>query len=202
MGAAGGPLGDVRIVGGSLRGRRLRVPDRGVRPTSDRTRESIFDILGPGAVVGASVLDLFAGTGALGIEALSRGAKSADFLEGSRVVARRIEENLESLGLADRARVREADLSRAILPPELTGPWRLVFLDPPYDGDAGPRWVESLVGSGGLGENCVLVYERRKGTSAPLPSGLMLATDRTYGETSVAFYRSAGARPSVRRGGP
>ena len=76
-------VGTVRIVGGSLRGRRLRVPDRGVRPTSERTREAIFDILGAERLEGASVLELFAGTGALGIEALSRGARSVDFVEGN-----------------------------------------------------------------------------------------------------------------------
>ncbi|HKW51912.1 MAG TPA: RsmD family RNA methyltransferase, partial [Candidatus Eisenbacteria bacterium] len=81
-GASG--VGLVRIVGGSLRGRRLRVPDRGVRPTSEKTREAIFDILGPRLVQGARVLDLFAGTGAMGIEALSRGADRADFVEGGK----------------------------------------------------------------------------------------------------------------------
>ena len=77
-------MGFVRIVGGTLRGRRLQVLDRGVRPTSERTREAIFDILGPGSVEGVRVLDLYAGTGALGTEALSRGASSTDFVERDR----------------------------------------------------------------------------------------------------------------------
>jgi 16S rRNA (guanine966-N2)-methyltransferase len=162
-----------------------------VRPTSDRTREAIFDILGPAAVDGARVLDLFAGTGALGIEALSRGAKRAEFVDGSRECVRGIQEALESLGLGDRSRARQVDLSRAALPADLAGPWRLVFLDPPYEGDAGERWVEALAARGSLEPSGILIYERRKGTAAPVPEGLMLATDRTFGDTSVAFYRSA-----------
>jgi len=168
------------------------VPDRGVRPTSDRTREAIFDILGPGAIADARVLDLYAGTGALGIEALSRGAGGAVFLDGSEDCVRGIAEALESLGLAERGRARRADLSRASLPADLSGPWGLVFLDPPYEGDAGRRWVEALAVPSAMGARGILVYERRKGTAAPLPEGLTLATDRNYGDTAVAFYRSAG----------
>jgi 16S rRNA (guanine966-N2)-methyltransferase len=185
-------VGSVRIVGGALRGRRIRVPERGVRPTSDRTREAIFDILGPDLVPGARVLDLYAGTGALGIEALSRGAARADFLDGAATVARSLERNLEVLGLEDRAHVWTADLERARLPAGPTGPWDLVFLDPPYDGDAGPRWIAWMAGAEVLDERGVLVYERRKGAAVPAPPPWTLATDRTYGETSVAFYRPAG----------
>jgi len=115
-----------------------------VRPTSEKTREAIFDILGPGPVRGARVLDLFAGTGAMGIEALSRGAERADFVDGSRGAARALAENLRALGLEGRARVHRADLVRPALPAGLQGPWGLVFLDPPYDGEAGPLWVEAL----------------------------------------------------------
>jgi 16S rRNA (guanine966-N2)-methyltransferase len=170
------------------------VPDRGVRPTSDRTREAIFDILGPAAVAGVRVLDLYAGTGALGVEALSRGAEGAVFLDASPDCVRGIAGALEALGLRDRARARQADLSRASLPSDLPGPWGLVFLDPPYEGDAGPRWVAALAEAEAMGERGFLVYERRKGTAAPLPEGLTLATDRSYGDTAVAFYRPAGQK--------
>ena len=132
-------MGLIRVVGGELRGRRLRVPDRGVRPTSERAREAVFDILGPARVQGSRVLDLYAGSGALGIEALSRGATFADFAEGNRAVARSLEENLGTLKLAARSRVHVTDLDRAVLP--AAGPWDIVFLDPPYDGDAGARWL-------------------------------------------------------------
>jgi 16S rRNA (guanine966-N2)-methyltransferase len=186
-------VGFVRIVGGSLRGRRLSVPERGVRPTSERAREAIFDILGLRLVPGARVLDLYAGTGALGIEALSRGAASADFVERDPQIAGRLERNLRSLGFDDAAaRVHVADLVRGELPSHLHGPWRLIFLDPPYDGDEGSTWVETLAHSSRLEPEGILVYERRKGAEAPRPAGLTLATERTYGEATVAFYRAGG----------
>ena len=187
-------MGLVRIVGGSLRGRRLRVPDRGVRPTSEKAREAIFDILGPGPVQGARVLDLFAGTGAMGIEALSRGAERADFVDGSKSAARALSENLSALGLDTQARVHQADLIRPALPTGLRGPWGLIFLDPPYDEEAGPLWVEALARASSIEPDGYLVYERRKGAAAPQPAGLTLADERTYGDTTVAFYR-AGVPP-------
>lgn len=195
-------MGFVRIVGGALRGRRLSVPERGVRPTSERAREAIFDILGPRLVSGARVLDLYAGTGALGIEALSRGAGSADFVEKSPEIARRLTGNLRELGFGAEARVHEADLDRTELPRHLSGTWRLVFLDPPYDGDAGPRWVEALARSSRLDPDGIVIYERRKGMSAPLPSAFTLATERTYGDTTVAFYRAGGPPGAPGEGEP
>ncbi|MGE5176815.1 MAG: 16S rRNA (guanine(966)-N(2))-methyltransferase RsmD [Hyphomicrobiales bacterium] len=188
-------MGLIRIVGGALRGRRLRVPDRGVRPTSERTREAIFDVLGPGTVDGARVLDLYAGTGALGIEALSRGAARADFVEGSRVVAARLAENLETLGLEARSRVHVADLGRGALPPGAAGPWDLVFLDPPYAGDAGARWLRALAAAAWPPGGGVVVHERGQGKPYDTPAGLALLTERDYGDTTVAIYRAAGAAP-------
>ncbi|TMQ60465.1 MAG: 16S rRNA (guanine(966)-N(2))-methyltransferase RsmD [Candidatus Eisenbacteria bacterium] len=183
-------MGFVRIVGGDLRGRRIRVPDRGVRPTAARTREAVFDVLGPRAVQRARVLDLYAGTGALGIEALSRGAAEATFLERNRAVARALRENLARLGLSDRASVQEADLSRVELPPGVLGPFDLVFLDPPYEGGAGPRWLERLADLPWPEEGGLVVYERQKGTEAREPPAFQLATERTYSDTTVAFYRA------------
>jgi len=194
-------VGLVRIVGGSLRGRRLRVPDRGVRPTSEKTREAIFDILGPRLVQGARVLDLFAGTGAMGIEALSRGAERADFVDGRKSVARTLSANLRVVGLESRARVHVADLNHPALPPELEGTWGLIFLDPPYDGDAGSLWVEALARASSIEPSGCLVYERRKGTAAPEPAALALATERTYGDTTVAFYRAGVPPGEAPRGG-
>ena len=183
-------MGSIRIVGGALRGRRIDVPGRGVRPTSDRTREAVFDVLGPAAVSGARVLDLYAGTGALGIEALSRGAREVHFLEGSRHVARALRENLARLKLEERGSVHEADLSRIDLPPGLSGAFELVFLDPPYAGDAGSRWVERLGRLPWPEAGGIVVYERRKGTEAKAPAGFTIATERTYSETTVTFYRA------------
>ena len=129
----------MRVVGGSARGRRLQAPKgRTVRPTSDRTREAIFNVLeSRGGVEGARVLDLFAGTGALGIEALSRGAASATFVERDRAAASVIRDNLASLGLDGRVAVADAT---AFVRRE-QGHYDIAFADPPYDFDA---WADLL----------------------------------------------------------
>jgi len=183
-------MGSIRIGAGSLRGRKIEVPERGVRPTSDRTRQAIFNVLGPGAVTGARVLDLYAGTGALGIEALSRGALEARFVEGSRPVARALRENLARLGLQDRAAVLESDLARGVWPPGAEGAFDLVFLDPPYAGDAGTRWLTLLGARPWPERGGLVVYERKKGDAAPEPPGLTISVERTYSETTVTFYRA------------
>jgi len=192
-------VGLVRIVGGALRGRRIQVPDSGVRPTSDRTREAVFNVLGPRVLARARVLDLYAGTGALGIEALSRGAERADFVEGSAAVARALRETLGALGLGDRARVHEGDLSKIELPPGLSGPFDLVFLDPPYAGEEGQRWLGRLARLGWPDAGGLIVYERRKGSGIVPPAALALAVERTYADTTVAIYR-AGAPADEGRG--
>jgi 16S rRNA (guanine966-N2)-methyltransferase len=185
-------MGLIRVVGGSLRGRRIAVPERGVRPTSERTREAIFDLLGPDLVLGARVLDLYAGTGALGIEALSRGAAFADFVERDAETGRRLVANLAALGLAGSSRVHRADLDRGGLPPAVKGPWRIVFLDPPYAGGAGARWLEALAamewGPGGG----VVVHERGRESESAAPEALPLWKERKYGDTTVAIYRRTG----------
>jgi 16S rRNA (guanine966-N2)-methyltransferase len=192
-------VGLIRVVGGELKGRRLSVPGRGVRPTSERTREAIFDILGPGLVSGARVLDLYAGTGALGIEALSRGAAFADFVEGRAEVARRLSESLGSLGLAARGRVHCADLDRGVLPAGAAGPWRIVFLDPPYAGGAGERWLDALARLRWGPEGGVVVLERGRAEKTAAPEGLALLTERRYGDTTVAVF-GAGGYPGGARG--
>ena len=183
-------MGYVRIVGGELKGRRLRVPGGGVRPTSDRIREAVFDILAPRRLLGARVLDLYAGTGAFGLEALSRGAVTADFVEGDRAVARALRENIEVLGLAGRARVHEANLARIVIPAGVEGPFDLVFLDPPYEGPDGVRWLGRLAGMAWPEAGGLIVYERRKELVVEVPAGLTLATERTYSGTKVAFYHA------------
>jgi 16S rRNA (guanine966-N2)-methyltransferase len=131
----------LRVVAGAVGGRRIEVPPgTSVRPTSDRVREATFNALESlGAVEGASVLDLFAGSGALGIEALSRGATRATFVESRRDVARVAETNLERLGLADRARVVVSEAERFLA--DLTETYDLALLDPPYEFDG---WDELL----------------------------------------------------------
>jgi 16S rRNA (guanine966-N2)-methyltransferase len=160
-----------------------------VRPTAERVREAIFDILGAARVDGARVLELYAGTGALGVEALSRGAAGADFVEGDRAVARALEQNLERLALADRGRVVVADLREAALPAGVAGPWSLVFLDPPYAGDEGARWLMSLASIAWPPGGGLVVLERRKG-ALEAPAGLILRTERRYGDTVVGIYQA------------
>jgi 16S rRNA (guanine966-N2)-methyltransferase len=186
-------------VGGALRGRGIEVPDRGVRPTSARAREAIFDILGAATVDGARVLDLYAGAGALGIEALSRGAALSTFVEKDPAAIRRLEANLCTLGLEARSRVVRADLGSGVVPAGAEGPWDLVFLDPPYETGAGALWLAALgrwPWDPGVG---LVVYERRRGTEAPPPPGLRLLTERRYGDAEVSIYRSDAAAGNAGR---
>jgi 16S rRNA (guanine966-N2)-methyltransferase len=171
----------VRVVAGEFKGRRLHAPrGAGTRPTADRVREALFSMLGD--VSGARVLDLYAGSGALGIEALSRGAESALFVERDRPALAALRRNLEAVGVD--AEVRSQDALRFISRPE--GVFDLVFCDPPYD-DA-PRVAAPL--SEGLpamtGENARIVTESDKRNPLILP--LPLVVERTYGDTRIAIY--------------
>jgi 16S rRNA (guanine966-N2)-methyltransferase len=171
----------VRIVAGEFRGRRLAAP-RGARtrPTADRVREALFSILGD--VSGTRVLDLYAGSGALGIEALSRGAESAVFVERDVRAAAVIERNLASLGLEERV-VRE-DAVRFLARRE--GTFDLVFCDPPYDSASrlGGPLAERLPAL--TSEDARIVTESDKRTPLELP--LPLLTERTYGDTRIAIH--------------
>lgn len=161
----------------------------GLRPTTERVRGAIFSVLGAGAVEGERVLDLFAGTGALGIEALSRGASGADFVEVNGRLAQRLQETLAELALADRCRVHRRTVERAVT--TLEGPYGLVFADPPY----GSVDLEVLMGSlnemslvrrGGL----VVVEHRSTESMADAYGRLVRIHDRRYGDTSVCIYSS------------
>jgi 16S rRNA (guanine966-N2)-methyltransferase len=176
----------VRVVAGQYRGRRVHAP-RGtsVRPTSDRVREALFSILGD-RVVDARVLDLFAGSGALAIEALSRGAASAVLVENDRAALDAIRANLESLSDAD-AEVVRADALRWL--DERRGPFDLVFVDPPYSSArklAGPL-TQKLPAA--LSPEALIVSESDK--RDPMPLAFPLADERTYGHTRIAIHRAA-----------
>jgi 16S rRNA (guanine966-N2)-methyltransferase len=180
------------VIAGRARGRRLTVPPGpDVRPTKDMVREAVFSALGSrDAIVDASVLDLYAGSGALGIEALSRGAARAVFVESDRAAAATVEENLERCGFADRSRVVRGGVEaflRAPAPSE--APFTLVLADPPYgvpdpDVDA---VVQLLVGSQMLALDATLVVERPAGAMLTAPSDLVDAWQRTFGDTLVLF---------------
>jgi 16S rRNA (guanine966-N2)-methyltransferase len=177
----------MRIVAGSLGGRRLQAP-RGTdtRPTSDRVREALFSTLGP--LGGERVLDLFAGSGALGIEALSRGAAHAVFAEKARPALVALRANLETLGLgADVAQVRPGEARTALRKArEAAETYDLVFLDPPYRlaETLGPELTDELDGLLAPGARVVAESDRR----APLALGLELSHERRYGDTLIRIH--------------
>lgn len=173
----------MRVIGGTFRGATIFAPPgRATRPTSDRVREALFDLLGP---PGARVLDLYAGSGALGIEALSRGAAHATFVETGRRARAALRRNLDKLGLASRARVSAVD---AASPSALRGgPFDLVLADPPYGcGDLAelPRRIAPVLVPGG-----VLAVEHAATVAPPgAPETLALWKSRRYGGTVVTLY--------------
>jgi len=171
----------VRVVAGEFKGRRLHAP-RGARtrPTADRVREALFSMLGD--VSGARVLDLYAGSGALGIEALSRGAESAVFVERDRRALAALRRNLDAVGAE--AEVRQQDVARFLGHPE--GTFDLVLCDPPYD-DA-PRVAVALADAlpAMLTEDARIVTESDKRNPLVLPQPLLV--ERTYGDTRIAIH--------------
>jgi 16S rRNA (guanine966-N2)-methyltransferase len=171
----------VRVVAGEFKGRRLHAPrGAGTRPTADRVREALFSILGD--VSGARVLDLYAGSGALGIEALSRGAESAVFVERDRRALAALRRNLNAVG-AD-AEVRSEDALRFILHPE--GVFDLVFCDPPYDEASRVAVALSEALPAMLADDARIVTESDKRNPLTLP--LPLVVERTYGDTRIAIH--------------
>jgi 16S rRNA (guanine966-N2)-methyltransferase len=178
----------MRVVAGSARGRRLAPVPAGTRPVMDRAREGLFSSLGP-SVEGAAVLDLYAGTGALGIEALSRGAASATFVESSGPSVRTIRDNLDRTGLSGRAEVRRGDVLRFLDHPGKR--YDLILADPPYD--AGPEAVDALVT--GMIEHAaapgatVALTRPAKGYTPVVPVNWHVARRLRYGDTLILLYR-------------
>ncbi len=180
----------MRIVGGTHGGRVLRAPaGRDTRPTSEKVREALFNILG--SVEGDHVLDLFAGSGGLGIEALSRGAAHATFVDGGKLALTAVRANLKELGLEDRAKVIAGDAvtNAARLVP--TEPWRIVFIDPPYASELASRAVLALP-TAHLAAGAVIVIEHDRRNAPPDTLGSLLRTDqRRYGDTMISFFEVA-----------
>ena len=188
---AAGPT-TTRLTGGSARGRVIRsAGGRDLRPTSEKVRSAVFSILGLDLVAGARVLDLYAGTGALGMEALSRAAESAVFVEASEVRCRSLRDSLQELGMTDRARVVRANAER--VPGHEEDGFSLVFIDPPYRTDP---W-DGLLGSMGKGESladgAVVVAEHYyKRELAPAYGGLVRTEKRRYGDTTISIFDFGG----------
>jgi 16S rRNA (guanine966-N2)-methyltransferase len=187
----------MRIVGGRFRGRSLTGPRSDIiRPTSDRLRETIFNILAHAyddPVPGARVLDLFAGTGAMGLEALSRGAAFALFVDEGAQARGLIRENIEALGLAGVTRLFRRDATRMGLA-KPSEPFSLVFCDPPYGKNLAPRALASCAEGGWLMAGALLVVEEAQGVEAALPAGFSELERRDYGETKVVFGRYGGSQ--------
>lgn len=179
----------MRVIAGSAGGTRLEVPKRGVRPTMDRVKAAIFSSLGD-AVIGARVLDLFAGSGALGIEALSRGASSVLFVEEDRQSTHVIEKNLAKTKFE--ARVRQQSVSDFLRSASGTEKFQIVFADPPYEKTkSGERSSEKLLANealaGLLDPGGVFVLEKRPAEDLPEMNLWRIIRQKTYGATEVLF---------------
>jgi 16S rRNA (guanine966-N2)-methyltransferase len=180
----------MRIIAGEFRGRRLAAVKGRIRPTSDRVREAIFNVLGP-VVMEARVLDLFAGTGALSLEALSRGARNAVLVEDQRAALEVLRRNLAALGLENKVRVLPIPVQRALK--KLAGQgeqFTLVFLDPPYERGLALKTLAALQSSGLLPPEAWIIAEHSQRETLPVQVGkLTLSQCRRYGDTQVAFYQ-------------
>ena len=185
----------MRIVGGRLGGRPLKGPrSDAIRPTSDRLRESLFNVLAHAygdPVPGARVLDLFAGTGALGIEALSRGAAHATLVDDGVEARGLIRANVEALGLSGATRLFRRDATR-LGPVGANAPVGLVFLDPPYGRDLAPRALQACAAGGWLAPDALVVVEEATEAAFAWPAGYAEVAQRAYGDTRLAFGRFTG----------
>jgi 16S rRNA (guanine966-N2)-methyltransferase len=191
----------MRIVGGQFGGRPLAAPgDDRTRPTTDRVRESVFNILSHGIpdfeLEGAKVLDLFAGTGALGLEALSRGAAFCLFVEEEAEARALIRRNVEALGLTGVTKIFRRD-AIDLGPAGRNGGFTLAFLDPPYGQGLAERALASAGAGGWLAPGAIAVIEERKGMAVALPVGFIQIDRRTWGDTEVLFARFAGGKARV-----
>lgn len=185
----------MRVVAGRFRGRALQAPDdMKIRPTSDRVRESLFNILAHGvedfSLNGARVIDLFAGTGALGIEAVSRGAAYCLFVEEAPEARALIRTNVENLGLTGETRIFRRDATD-LGPAGNMEPYDLAFLDPPYGKGLGEKALEALAQGNWLTPGAICVFEERAGTSVEIPKAFKCLDTRTYGDTEIRFLRFA-----------
>ena len=184
----------MRIIGGSFRGRALASVGKGdagahLRPTTDRVRESLFNVLMGGRygdpISDARVLDVFAGTGALGLEALSRGAAHVTFVEGGRKGQSLIRENIALLKTKEQSKLFGRDATRMPVNPDAL--YDLVFLDPPYGKGLGEAALESISKSGWIAREALILWEEN--TAIMPPQGCALLETRSFGGTSISFLR-------------
>ncbi len=183
----------MRVISGAAKGRSLVPPhDRRVRPTSDRIKEALFSIIGSlcGDIAGFSILDIFAGTGSLGIEALSRGAGQAVFIDNQRSSAALIKSNLESTGFAKLSEVLIIDATAALVQMASQGRiFDLVFADPPYNKGIALNFLRQLASLSVLADGSIVVIETSSRENLPQSEGYLQQIDRRiYGDTALAFY--------------
>jgi 16S rRNA (guanine966-N2)-methyltransferase len=195
----------MRIIGGRFRGRRLAAPGPAgggrahLRPTSDRVREALFNLLAhgdygmPPLPEGRRVLDLFAGTGALGLEALSRGAARAVFVDDLAAARALIRQNVEALGLSGQTKIWRRDATR--LGPCRGEPFDLIFLDPPYRSGLAAAALNAAREGGWLAPEAVIVVELAAEEEQPALDWLTLADRRRYGDTQVLIFTTPRGRP-------
>ena len=187
----------MRIVAGRHRGRTLLAPEGlAVRPTADRTREAIFNVLtqgkladGGNPLIEARVLDAFAGTGALGLEALSRGATRVAFMESQAAALATLRANLESLDESERAEVLAVDVLR---PPPAVEACAIVLMDPPYNQGLAAPALAALAGKGWIAPDAIVAVELMKAEAFEAPEGFELRDQRSYGKAKVAFLTHTG----------
>ena len=186
----------MRIVSGRFRGRAIVAPEgQGTRPTSDRARQALFDVIAHASfapdLADARVIDLFAGSGALGLEALSRGARFCLFVETNEEARGAIRENIEALGLFGETRVhRRSATDLGPRPASAGGPFDLAFLDPPYRLGLGEPAVGELLKGGWLSPDALIVFERAADEHDPEIDGVEIIDARTWGAARVLFLRA------------
>ena len=184
----------MRVIGGSLKGRRLSaIKQEGnmtsLRPTTDRIKESLFNILSGGKfdlkIETARILDIFAGSGALGVEAISRGANSCTFIEKNKACIRLLDTNLKICNIKNQTNIKTFDATE--FPLNLEQPYDLVFVDPPYRKSLGEAAVRSALASNWISDNALIVLE--EGEQKSSLKGFKLEDTRRYGDTILHFFR-------------
>ena len=186
----------MRIIAGDFRRRALASVGKGdqaahLRPTTDRVRESLFNTIGSGRfddpITDARVLDLFAGTGALGLEAMSRGADQLCFVEMGSKSLSILRKNIGICGVSERTQVKKMDATR--LPKCEAAPYSLIFLDPPYRKGLGEKALQCAARQGWIAENALVIWE--EGSDVSPPDGFSVLDQRTFGDTQATFLRYA-----------
>ena len=182
----------MRIVGGEFRGRSLATPKTSaIRPTADRTRESLFNILAhayPEAVDGARMMDVFAGTGAVGLEAASRGCRHVLFVESSVEGRALLWENIDALGLHGRTRILRRDAAD-LGPVGKLEPFDFLFADPPYGKGLGEKAFAAAADGGWLVPEALAVLEERADVAVAVPAAFVFLEERTFGDSKMHFFR-------------